>query len=86
MKTFRLTTDHASSSYGLPVMVGQDGNAYGPADQLPWIDEEGVNHGLHPMLGGMTAGWLARQMLDDPDSSQSTKDAAHAFLSQSPNA
>jgi len=29
-----LTTDHAASSYGVPVLV-KDGEAYGPADRLP---------------------------------------------------
>ena len=29
---FRVTTDHAASSYGIPVLVDADGNAYGPAD------------------------------------------------------
>jgi hypothetical protein len=32
--TLTLTTDHAASSYGRPVAV-IDGEAYGPADQLP---------------------------------------------------
>ncbi len=27
-----LTTDHATSNYGLPVVVGDDGTVYGPAD------------------------------------------------------
>lgn len=27
-----LTTDHAESSYGQPVIVGDDGTAYGPGD------------------------------------------------------
>lgn len=31
----RLTTDHAASSYGQPVLVC-DGEAYGPADVLPF--------------------------------------------------
>lgn len=32
---FKLTTDHAASSYRIPVLVGGDGIAYGPADRLP---------------------------------------------------
>lgn len=28
----RLTTEHAASSYGLPVVVGEDGSAYGTGD------------------------------------------------------
>jgi len=27
-----LTCDHAASSYGLPVLVDEDGNVYGPAE------------------------------------------------------
>jgi hypothetical protein len=30
-----LTTDHSQSCYGIPVLVDQDGNAYGPGDTLP---------------------------------------------------
>lgn len=33
--TYALTTDHASSSYGMPVLVGPNGTAYGPEDTLP---------------------------------------------------
>lgn len=29
---WRITTDHASSSYGQPVLVDPDGRAYGPGD------------------------------------------------------
>lgn len=29
---WRLTTDHAASSYGQPVLVDPDGNTYGPGD------------------------------------------------------
>jgi hypothetical protein len=32
---YRLTRDHAASSYGEPVLVGPDGTAYGEADTLP---------------------------------------------------
>lgn len=31
---YKLTTDHASSSYGIPVLVDDFGNAYGPGDNL----------------------------------------------------
>jgi len=34
MKKIALTTDHPSSSYGLPVLV-IDGQAYGPGDMTP---------------------------------------------------
>lgn len=37
-KEGRLTTEHASSSYGIPVLV-MDGQAYGPADLLPYWPE-----------------------------------------------
>lgn len=29
---WRITTDHAASSYGQPVLIDPDGNAYGPGD------------------------------------------------------
>jgi hypothetical protein len=32
---YRLTTDHSASSYGVPVLVGEDGEAYGVCDYLP---------------------------------------------------
>lgn len=32
--TYRLTTDHAASSHGQPVLVDADNRAYGPADPL----------------------------------------------------
>lgn len=31
----KLTTDHPASSYGIPVLVDDDGNAFGPADVIP---------------------------------------------------
>lgn len=35
-RDFYLTTDHAASSYGVPVLVDPDTNvAYGPNDKLP---------------------------------------------------
>jgi len=30
----RLTTDHPASSYGIPVLVDEQGQAYGPADNI----------------------------------------------------
>jgi len=32
---YHLTTDHAASSYGQPVLVDNNGNAYGPDDICP---------------------------------------------------
>ena len=41
---YNLTTDHAMSSYGQPVLVGEDGTAYGrddaihvQDDPMPWL-------------------------------------------------
>lgn len=48
---WRITTDHAASSYGQPVLVDPDGNAYGPADirkrvyQADLADKIGVTRG-----------------------------------------
>jgi len=39
MKTLTLTTDHASSSYGVPVLVDLDGNGYGPSDIIPGVGD-----------------------------------------------
>jgi len=46
-----LTTDHAASSYGLPVLV-QNRMAYGPADRLP--------------SGQRAADWARENLKDDP--------------------
>lgn len=32
---YTLSTEHSSSSYGIPVLVGPDGVAYGPGDIIP---------------------------------------------------
>jgi hypothetical protein len=32
---YHLTTDHAASSHGIPVLVDDQGRAYGPLDLLP---------------------------------------------------
>jgi hypothetical protein len=40
----KLTTDHAASSYGIPVLV-IDGEAYGPADETP-MELAGRSSGL----------------------------------------
>ena len=32
---YRLTTDHSASSYGIPVLVDEQGEAYGACDRLP---------------------------------------------------
>lgn len=32
---YNLSTEHPASSYGLPVLVDEEGNAYGQADCLP---------------------------------------------------
>lgn len=32
---WKLTTEHAASSYGIPVLVAPDGTAYGKSDVLP---------------------------------------------------
>ena len=33
-RTYTLTTEHAASSYGQPVLIGPDGLAYGPHDLM----------------------------------------------------
>src|SRR3990167_829491 len=35
MRKFKLTTEHATASYGIPVLVEKNGQAYGPNDLLP---------------------------------------------------
>lgn len=45
---YKLTTEHAASSYGTPVLVDEDGVAYGAYDTLP--------------NGAIAAGWVASNM------------------------
>ena len=47
---WKLTTNHPSSSYGKPVLVDDDGEAYGPCDLI--LTEDGV----------ISAAELARQL------------------------
>lgn len=44
-----LTTDHAASSYGLPVVVADNGTVYGPAESHGLADLQGAAH-LHTGL------------------------------------
>lgn len=37
-----LTTDHAASSYGQLVIVGEDGTAYGSAEVVAWSGDGGA--------------------------------------------
>lgn len=46
-----LTTDHASSSYGIPVLVDADGQAYGPDDEIA-TGETGREFVLRYQRGG----------------------------------
>lgn len=48
-----LSTDHAASSYGQPVLVGPDGAVYGPLDTLEYegrtMDAWAVVRGMAPL-------------------------------------
>lgn len=60
-----LTTDHAASSYGIPVLV-IDGQTYGPADYLPAVDESTLGSdffGTAP-LREVLAGWHVLTAVD----------------------
>lgn len=66
-----LTTEHATSSYGCPILV-MDGEAYAPADVLPhW-----------PQLPMTTAEYVYKWALTG-DAEE--RDAAHAFCRQWPD-
>ena len=47
-----LTTSHSASSYGTPVLIDEDGQAYGPGDMLP--------------SGESAADYVRRKMPGDP--------------------
>ena len=80
-----LSTDHAASSYGIPVLVDVDGKAYGPLDTLPdtlglpWLNAE---YGLPEVA---TAGDLVRvHIINGFDGTERQADlieAANKFLS-----
>ena len=67
----RLTTDHAASSHGLPVLV-VSGEAYGPADRLP--------AGWRALRGGEAVGlWAAL-----PGRTPEERRAARSYCAQWP--
>jgi len=65
-KGWRLTTDHSSSSYGQPVLVDPDGNAYGPGDIRRRIYQADLarEHGVSPAA---ITGRIARGSLPEYD-------------------
>ena len=65
--TYTLTTDHATSSYGIPVLVDDEGNAYGPFDTLP--------------SGECAAEWVARWMRFQ-ERTEEDLEAGWAFVGQ----
>lgn len=69
-KSGQLTTEHACSSYGKPVLV-MEGVAYGPADILPYW----------PQLPMSAAEYIYKWALTE---GQDGRDAAHAFCRQWP--
>ena len=75
----RLTTNHASSSYGIPVLVDDNGHAYGKFDELPSgrTAAEYVADGLRGIVP-LTTDW------DDPvdlaGSIEDAKQQASLFL------
>lgn len=54
-----MTTDHAGSSYGQPVIVGEDGTAYGPGDCLDggWAGAPGAPRDRDLEAAASMAGW-----------------------------
>lgn len=54
-----LSTEHAASSYGIPVLVDAEGNAYGPADIISPADELAWLHNSY----GFTNGPITARML-----------------------
>ena len=51
-----LTTEHAASSYGIPVLIDAIGNAYGPADTVAPADELSWIHTLYGFADGPITG------------------------------
>jgi len=73
-----ITDEHASSSYGIPVIVS-GGQAYGPADRIRPIDDE--LYFIAPHL--QTAGDVARELLELDEGftlSQSAREALRKFV------
>lgn len=49
---YHLTTEHTSNNYGNPLLVDDDGKAYGPDELLP--------------SGDLSADYVVEHMQDDP--------------------
>ena len=47
---FTLTTEHATSSHGIPVLVGEDGVAMGPADTCRLLVESASDEAITSLL------------------------------------
>ena len=56
--TLHLTTDHAASSFGLPVLVDGDDIAYGTNDMLP-IQGGAIGHAFYRRIAERD-GWMLR--------------------------
>jgi len=66
-----LTTDHAVSSYDIPVLVDKDGNTYGPQDTLPGGTPAWICAMLHKNMPGfppkMVDRFIAKQLIKRRD-------------------
>lgn len=78
----RLTTEHFASSYGVPVLVDERGQAYGQGDSmaqddgLDWLNTE---FGLSSESA--TVGEAIAACLNDPGRTPDQIEAAEAFIS-----
>ncbi len=79
-----LSTEHPTSSYGIPVLVDEEGNAYGPADKLPSGDGLEWMYGMYGLTESPTAGDLVRVHIIEEfggcERSEELKTAAKSFL------
>lgn len=66
MTTFRITTEHASSSYGQPVLVDQNGQAQSPAELGLDLVPAAVRSLALPNGYHSSAVWAGHQVLRGP--------------------
>lgn len=60
-KGWRLTTDHAASSYNQPVLVSPTGKAYGPGDIEPPPPEKVTHQQLADLIGTSRQALMGRR-------------------------
>lgn len=59
---YTLTTDHPASSYGQPVLVDQNNNAYGSADIVTHVPKDVFGESANITAGMIVARWCTSHL------------------------